>query len=168
MVIGIIALALLLQQAAMAQPAAAPPALPAQESMERLDNGARLCSADHQLCFAVSDGEQPQDRELIVTMIDGDGQPQSQQVLLPAQLQDQDVLMASSIDIWAELIRLGDNAADPMSRHSALIGLIVSESRGYSGGGGQAQQLYLFRLSYGPGTPVIGDEMLRVPLTGSK
>lgn len=60
-------------------------------------------------------------------------------------------------DVWPVIVRVGRND------DSALVGVAFTERQMYSGGGGEATQLYLYGVSGGA-----ANEVVRIPLSASK
>jgi hypothetical protein len=72
----------------------------------------------------------------------------------------------ASLRLWPQIVREVFVDDGKESREAIGVGVIVAMSTMYSGGGGQAERLTLYRLTpSGYGKPPIGD-VLSVPLTG--
>jgi hypothetical protein len=72
----------------------------------------------------------------------------------------------ASLRLWPQIVREVFVEDGKVSREAIDVGVVVATSTMYSGGGGQAERLTLYRLdSSGYGKPPIGD-VLSLPLMG--
>ncbi|MDR2209533.1 MAG: hypothetical protein LBE22_11245 [Azoarcus sp.] len=147
------------------------------ENPEELTNAnAKRCTADKRFCFQVSHNStyyppllqidyagapsspycltlspDPENAENDFTVT-----PCSQDMIEDGVQQDPD----DSVTLWSHVLRLaGDNG-------SILVGVMYKVSTMYSGGGGSATELHLFRLSWNEDT-FRAHQVLSVPISGS-
>lgn len=157
---GLILASLVLQALALQPAPIVPLSPPAADQLQ--------CTPDRRVCLQITGEEEgaPESAQLIVTepepqpgtMLRGDGGT----IVLPALREGRETLA-----LWPQAIPLTGNAEDAEGNYSLLIGVVTSLSTMYSGGGGRAERLHLYRLHVGIGTARLSPELLSVPLTGS-
>jgi hypothetical protein len=153
--VGLIAAAMALQGVAMVP--LSPPA----------ENQAQ-CTPDRRVCLLITGGEEDsrEPAQLIVT--EPEPQPGTQlrgsggTIALPSIREYRQTLA-----LWPHAIPLAGNAEDAEGNYTMLIGVVTSLSTMYSGGGGHARRLHLYRLHVGVGTARLSPELVSVPLTGN-
>lgn len=121
-------------------------ALMLEKPVESTDDDARRCTADKRFCVQVLH----KDKELTIEYAETN--PSTYGFMLP-EPHDADVT------VWSRVLRLAsDNGA-------ILVGAMYNVTAAYSGGGGSALELRLFRVSRN-GTTFHANEVLTVPMSG--
>jgi hypothetical protein len=136
---------------AAAQPAAAAPdsvviALVAGE-------GERKCLPDKSLCLDLP-GSAEADGGLVLT---APTRADARDLPLPFGRDD-----GQSFGLWPYLIAVPSHDDAPADARQYLMGIVVSYTTMYSGGGGNGSRLHLLRLDTTPSNTRIGDEVLDV------
>jgi hypothetical protein len=148
-------------------PPPAPAATNAAKTTNRIDSDT-LCTVDNSRCFALS--QQEETNALQLTQFDGskDG-PSDPASANETWIFDTGIIVEDGEDfkrkLWPHFIRqtvVHDDGAEPVE--TLIIGIITSVSAMYSGGGGQAEDVRLYRVpDKADGTPALV-ELLSLPL----
>jgi len=136
---------------AAAQPVAAPdPLVIALVASE----GQRQCLPDKSLCLDVPADPEAGDGGLILTAPNtGD----ADDLTLPFNRDD-----GQSLSLWPHLIAVPPSEGAAEDSRQYLMGVIVSTTAMYSGGGGNGSRLHLLRLDTTPSNTRLGEEVLDV------
>lgn len=136
---------------AAAQPAATPdPVVIALVA----DEGERKCLPDKSLCLDVPGEVEAGDGGLVLTVPDTG---EADDLALPFRRDD-----GQTLNLWPYLIAVpAPEGAAPDARQY-LMGITVSTTAMYSGGGGNGSRLHLLRLDTTPSNTRLGDEVLDV------
>ncbi len=144
-----------------------PPRAPIMVDLPAAGDTGQHCSVDMGLCFAILNGDEgasgPPQLQLRDPHPSG-GADGLATLPLPQSLAPQD---RQSLSLWTRAIRLPGNPEEGEGNQSVLIGILFQQSTMYSGGGGAAQRLHLFRLRLGNSPPRLDTELLSLPWTGS-
>ena len=126
------------------------------------------CTPDRRVCLQIVGGEEDAAAPAQLVVTEPQPQPGTQlrgdggTIALPPLAEGRETLA-----LWGQVIPIAGNAEDAEGNYSLLVGVVTSLSTMYSGGGGQAQRLHLFRLRLGIGTARLEPELFSAPLTGS-
>jgi hypothetical protein len=158
-------LAALLTMQSMGQSASAGPQ---QLALTPSTDSRRLCTDGAQLCFAVGPHQDPNNAPWGPTInlwIGGEmgiGGPVSHLIPIPLRI------VGDDIELLPQIIRLPGNPEDAEGNYSIIVGVITQQRTSYSGGGGSAQRLHLYRVRMGVGAPRLDEsELLSVPWQSS-
>jgi hypothetical protein len=149
--------------AASTQAVTPAPAVPAMVELSPIGDAGLYCSAKAGLCLNIPKAEEG--NEVLPQLEFMERGSKETRTPMSVRLDSE---YGQSISLWPKVIRLPGNPEDAEGNKSMLVGIISRQSTMYSGGGGSARQLHLFRLRYGVGEPQLdGQELLRVPLGAS-
>ncbi|OWQ92401.1 hypothetical protein [Sphingopyxis witflariensis] len=112
--------------------------------------GERKCLPDKSLCLDVPGGS---DGGLVLTAPNAG---ESEDLALPYSRDGQ------TLNLWPYLIAVPSPDAMASDSRQYLMGIVVSTSAMYSGGGGNGSRLHLLRLDTTPSNTQLGDEVLDV------
>ncbi len=141
---------------AAAPPAPAPPAAAPDPVVIALVAGedGRQCLPDHSLCLDVPGDAESNDNGLMLTAPDTG---KTDDLALPFGRDD-----GQTLRLWPHLVVLPREDGAAVDARHYLMGVVVSVSSAYSGGGGAGSRLHLVRLDTTPSTTRLGDEVLDV------
>lgn len=118
--------------------------------------GERQCLPDRSLCLDLPGSAAAGDADggLVLT---GPASGDAKDLPLPFSRDD-----GQSIGLWPYLVAVPSHGDAPADARQYLMGVVVSYTAMYSGGGGNGSRLHLLRLDTSPSNTRIGDEVLDV------
>ncbi len=130
--------------------------------------GSPFCSPDRRVCLALIGGGEDTDTPPQLVITEPNPQPGTELRGDGGTLDLPDLTEGRmTVDLWDSSIYMVGNPEDAEGNYSLLIGFVTSLSTAYSGGGGQARRLHIYRLRLGVGSPRLDRELLSLPLSGS-